>query len=60
MDVVSLLIALLVLILVGGVLYWILQQLPLPEPWKKIALAILVLILLLVFLQRYALPFLKV
>lgn len=50
---ISLLIWLLILCIVCGVLYYIIQLLPLPSPWKNIVLAVFLLIVLLVVLQRF-------
>lgn len=50
---ISLLIWLLILCIVCGVLYYIIQLLPLPSPWKQIVLAVFLLIVLLVVLQRF-------
>lgn len=46
--IIGLLINLLVLLIVFGIAYWIITILPLPEPFKQIAMVILLLILLLV------------
>lgn len=53
------LLALLVFVLIAVVALWLLDQLGLPQPSAKIVRAIVVLILLLVFVQRYALPYLS-
>lgn len=50
---ISILISLLVLCIVCAILWWIIQLLPLPTPWKQIILAIFALIVLLVVLQRF-------
>lgn len=50
---ISLLIWFLILAIVCGIIYWILQLLPLPAPWKNIVLAVFMLIVLLVVLQRF-------
>lgn len=52
------LIALLVFILIAAVAIWLIKQVPLPSPWDRVAIGLVALILLLVFLDRYALPFL--
>jgi hypothetical protein len=41
------LITLLVAVIVAGILYWIVTLLPLPQPFKNIAICILLLIFLL-------------
>ena len=56
---ISFLIFCLVLAIVAGIVYWILTLIPLPEPFKKIALVAFVLIILLIILSR-ALPLLGV
>jgi len=53
---ISLLIDLLVLCLVFGVAYWIIGLLPLPAPFRQIALVVMALIFLLVLLN-WLLPF---
>lgn len=50
---ISMLISLLVLCIVCAILWWIIQLLPLPAPWKQIILAIFALIVILVVLQRF-------
>lgn len=40
------LIQLLVMVIVAGILYWIVTLLPLPEPFKTIAIVIVILIIL--------------
>lgn len=40
----SFLIALIVAVVIGGLLYWCIQQLPLPAPFKQVALVLLVLV----------------
>ena len=52
MDLVSLLILVIVLGLVFALGVWIIQQLPIPQPFKQVALAILGLIILLVILGQ--------
>ncbi len=42
--------SLLVLVIVLGLVYWIIQELPLPEPFKKIALVIILVVCLLYLL----------
>lgn len=49
------LIGLLVLVLILGLLYWLIQLLPIPEPFKKIALVILILICVLWLLSALGL-----
>lgn len=44
------LISLLILVIVFGLLYWALTLLPLPQPFRNIALVILILIFILVLL----------
>lgn len=47
----SLLVTLLVVLCVGGVMYWIVQMLPLPAPIKQVALVVVAIILLVWLLQ---------
>ena len=49
---ISLLISILILLLFAGILYYIVTLLPLPAPFKNIALIILLLIVLLVLLMK--------
>jgi multisubunit Na+/H+ antiporter MnhB subunit len=42
--------SLLVMVIVLGLIYWLMTMLPLPEPFKQIALAIVVMICLLYLL----------
>jgi hypothetical protein len=44
------LITLLVAVIVAGILYWIVQLMPMPQPFKNIAICILLLIFALVAL----------
>lgn len=48
---ISILVSLLIMILVGGVIYYIITLLPLPQPFKNIAVIIVLVILLLWFLS---------
>jgi hypothetical protein len=48
---ITLLIWLLILILIFGFAVWIVQQMPLPQPWANIALGVLGLIFLLIILS---------
>jgi hypothetical protein len=48
----SLLISLLVFVLVLAIVVWIVQMLPLPAPWNRIALAIVGVIALLYLLEH--------
>ncbi len=48
---ISLLISLLVMVIVLGVVYYIITLLPLPQPWKNIAIILFLLIALLLFLS---------
>lgn len=41
-------------LIVAAVIYWIFTLIPLPQPGKNIALAVLILILLLYFLQGHS------
>jgi len=45
-NMISLLFSLLIALIVVGIIYWIATLLPIPEPFKKIALALCLLILL--------------
>lgn len=47
----SLIIGIIVFLIIASVLWWIFTLLPLPQPGKNIALAVILLILLLVFLS---------
>jgi len=49
---INILIWLLVFLIVAGVIYYVLDLLPLPEPFKRIALVIFLLIVLLVALAK--------
>lgn len=48
---ISLLVSILVALLIMGVVYWFVTLLPLPDPFKKIGLAICVLIFLIIVLN---------
>ena len=48
--VISLLINILILCIIGGIVYWIVTLLPLPQPFKNIAIIVVLLIFLLVAL----------
>lgn len=50
MSLISLLVTVLVLVLIGGVVWWILTLVPLPEPFGKIAQIVVALIFVLVLL----------
>jgi hypothetical protein len=52
---ITFLIYLIVLIVIGAIIWAIIQALPLPEPWKKIVLLIVGLIFLLVILAQLGL-----
>lgn len=43
---VSILVTLLIILIVGSVLYWVVSMIPLPQPFKNIAMVIVALILL--------------
>lgn len=47
---ISLLVGLLVFAIVGGLVYWLVTLLPLPQPFKNIAIVAVVLILIVVLL----------
>ena len=49
---ISLLVSLLILAIVAGIIYWIITLIPLPEPFKNIALVFFMLIVLLVALFK--------
>lgn len=49
----GLLIDIIVLCIVGGLLYWIISLLPLPQPFKQIAMVAMLLILLLWLLGMF-------
>lgn len=40
------LVGLLVVVIIAGLLFWLVQTLPIPQPWKNIALVIVVLIVI--------------
>lgn len=46
----ALVVSIIIFLIIASVLWWIFTLLPLPQPGKNIALAIILLILLLVFL----------
>ena len=48
---ITLLIWLLILILVFGVIFWVIQQIPLPPPFGSIALAVVALIFILIIVS---------
>lgn len=48
MNLVSLLIALIVLIAVGAILYWFMGKVPLPEPFKIVVYAVLAIVAILI------------
>ena len=48
---IALLINILILCIVGGIVYWIVSLLPLPAPFKRIAIVVLLLIFLLIALS---------
>lgn len=50
---ISFLVTLLVIVIIGGILYWIITLLPFPQPFKNIALVICLLILLLWVLSMF-------
>ncbi len=52
---IQLLVALLVLLLIISIVFWILSMLPLPAPWVNIARLIVALILLILVLQYFGL-----
>jgi hypothetical protein len=53
MDIVGLLIDIVILAIVFGLVYWIVTLLPLPEPFKQIAVVAVLLIFLLVLLSVF-------
>jgi hypothetical protein len=46
MDLISLLVTLLIIVLVAGVAFWIIKAIGLPDPWGRIALVIVGVIVL--------------
>ncbi len=50
MSIVAFLVWLLVFVLVFGLLFWVVGLIGLPDPWRKVALAILALIFILILL----------
>ncbi len=50
MSMVSFLIWLLILVLVFGTLFWVIGLVGLPDPWRKVALALLALIFILILI----------
>lgn len=48
---INLLITVLILCIIFGMAFWVLQQFPLPEPWGKIVRAVAVLICLLILIS---------
>jgi hypothetical protein len=55
---IDLLIGVMVFAIVAGFGYWILTLIPLPEPFKKIAIVAFLLICFLILIVYFALPFL--
>ncbi len=55
MDLVGFLVTILVLVLVAGIVYWIISILPIPSPFREIALAILGVILIIILLSEVGL-----
>lgn len=55
----DILISLLIFVVIAVVLLWLLHQLPITEPYRKILIVVVVALLLLVFLVRYVAPYLK-
>jgi hypothetical protein len=51
MNLIQLLIDILIFCVIGGIVYWIITLLPLPQPFKQIAVVVVLLILLLVALN---------
>lgn len=47
------LITILILVIVAGLVYWLVQLLPIPQPFKNIALVVLLLAMI-VYLLRFA------
>lgn len=56
---VELLIALLILVLVAGVVYWAISVLPIPEPFRTIALVVTGVIFLLIIILKVIAPLLR-
>lgn len=50
---IMLLVSLLIFVVALAIVYWIWQLVPLPQPWKNIGLAIILLIALLLFLGYF-------
>lgn len=55
----EILISLLIFVVIALVLLWLLGQLPIPDPTKKIVTMIIIAILLVVFLVRFVTPQLR-
>ena len=51
-PIIQLLVWLLIFVLIAGVIWYIFSLLPLPEPWKNIAMIILALIFVLVLILK--------
>jgi putative effector of murein hydrolase LrgA (UPF0299 family) len=54
-DTVSMLLTILWFLIIAAVIYWIFTLLPLPQPGKNIALAIIILLVLVYFLSGHSL-----
>ena len=50
---IAFLITLLIVLVVVGLICWVIQLLPIPQPWNRVAQAVIVLIALLYMLQGY-------
>lgn len=51
MDLIGLLVDIVILCIVGGLLYWIVTLLPIPDPFKTIAVVCVLVIFLIVLLS---------
>lgn len=49
---IEVLISLVVFIVITAILYWLVSMIPIPQPFKNIALGLLAIILLLIFLAK--------
>lgn len=53
MDLIGLLVDLIILCIVGGLIYWIVSLLPLPEPFKTIIVVCVLVIFLIILLTMF-------
>jgi len=50
---VGVLVSLLVLVIVVGLVFWLVNMLPLPAPWKSVVQVIMIIIVIIVLLQFF-------